>query len=90
MLKLSRKTFKSGLKNVLIFLALVYAVEYWQSRNITRGMLPEFLLHKALPLALGGTRSLWSREKYTVVYVFAPWYHHREPARSLSKGGTGS
>jgi len=73
MLKLNRKTLKSGLKNVLIFLALVYAVEYWQSRNITRGPLPEFLLNSGLPLAAGGTRSLWSPEKYTVVYVFAPW-----------------
>lgn len=73
MLKLKRKTLTNGLKNVLMFLALVYAVEYWQSRNLTRGSLPEFLRTNALPLAGGGTLGLWSPEKYTVVYVFAPW-----------------
>ncbi|WP_141732278.1 TlpA family protein disulfide reductase [Oligoflexus tunisiensis] len=73
MLKLNRKTLKSGLKNGVIFLALVYAVEYWQSRNMTKGELPEPLRHVSLPTLKGTTRSLWNPEKLTVVYVFAPW-----------------
>lgn len=72
-LKMDAKKWKSGLMNVLIFLVLVYAVEYWQSRHITRGALPEFLRGESLPTVEGHTRSLWSPEKYTVVYVFAPW-----------------
>jgi peroxiredoxin len=73
MLKLNRTTLKSGLKNVVIFLVLVFAVEYWQSRNMTRGALPEALRLESLPTLQGTTRSLWSPEKWTVVYVFAPW-----------------
>lgn len=73
MLKVDRKKWKSGLMNVLVFLALVYAVEYWQSRHMTRGVLPNPLRSVSLPTLEGSTRSLWNPEKLTVVYVFAPW-----------------
>lgn len=73
MLKMDRKKFKSLVMNVLVFLALVFAVEYWQSRNMTRGALPDPLLNASLPTVAGGTRSLWNQEKMTVIYVFAPW-----------------
>jgi peroxiredoxin len=73
MLKLDRAKVKSGLKNVLIFLVIVYAVEYWQSRNMTRGELPDPLRNVSLPTVQGSTRSFWNPEKMTVVYVFAPW-----------------
>lgn len=73
MLKMDRKKLKSALWNVLVFLALVYAVEYWQSRNMTRGALPDAVRNASLPTVAGGTRSLWNPEKMTVVYVFAPW-----------------
>ncbi len=73
MLKVNRAQLKSGLKNVLIFLAIVYVVEYWQSRKMTRGALPDPLYKSSLPTLEGGSRSLWNPEKMTVVYVFAPW-----------------
>jgi thiol-disulfide isomerase/thioredoxin len=73
MLKMDRKTFKSLLNNVVIFLGILMAVEYWQSRNMVRGDLPEYLHNASLPVLTGGTKSLWNPEKMTVVYVFAPW-----------------
>jgi thiol-disulfide isomerase/thioredoxin len=73
MLKMDRKTFKSLLNNVAIFLVILIAVEYWQSRNMTRGALPDSLRTASLPVLTGGNKSLWNPEKMTVVYVFAPW-----------------
>ncbi|MDQ3235805.1 MAG: hypothetical protein M3Q07_28690, partial [Pseudobdellovibrionaceae bacterium] len=72
-LKMDRKKLKSWVLNIFVFLMLAYVVEYWQSRNITRGVLPETLRTLSLPTVEGTTRSLWSPEKYTVIYIFAPW-----------------
>lgn len=70
---MNRKKYLGWLRNLLVFLVLVYAVEYWQSRHLMRGVLPDDLRLESLPTIPGNTRSLWSPERYTVVYVFAPW-----------------
>jgi thiol-disulfide isomerase/thioredoxin len=70
---MDRKTFKSLLSNLVMFLAILMAVEYWQSRNMVRGELPDSLRNASLPVLTGGNKSLWNPEKMTVVYVFAPW-----------------
>ncbi len=60
-------------RDLMLLLLLVYAVEYWQSRHLTKGLLPEFLRLESLPTLEAHTRSLWSPDHYTVLYVFAPW-----------------
>lgn len=68
-----KKRWQSWALNLTIFLVLVYAVEYWQSRRVVRGPLPEFLRTESLAKLQGGTQSLWSPDQFTVVYIFAPW-----------------
>jgi peroxiredoxin len=71
--KITRKQWQSWFWNALVFLALVYGVEAFQSRNLARGDLPNFLREESLPTLAGSTSSLWHPDQYTVVYIFAPW-----------------
>ncbi len=67
------RSWRRWLRDLLIFMTLLYAVERWQSRHLSQGLLPDFLRTQSLPTVEGPTRSLWNPEKYTVLYVFAPW-----------------
>jgi peroxiredoxin len=60
-------------KDILILVLLVLGLEWWQSRNLSSGGLPEKLKLHALPLLDGSESMLWQSGKPTLLYVFAPW-----------------
>jgi peroxiredoxin len=59
-------------KDVVIVILFALSLEWWQSRNMVKGQVPEDL-SEPLPLIEGGMASLWQKDQTTLLYVFAPW-----------------
>jgi len=57
--------------NILIFLSLILAVEWWQGTSMRQGTWPEGA--KVLPSLDGSSLSTPSGSGVTLVYIFAPW-----------------
>lgn len=68
-----QKFLKNYGRDILLLVAVLLAVEWWQTRNLVKESLPPALLAQELPLLGGGTTKLSSSTQHTVLYIFAPW-----------------
>jgi thiol-disulfide isomerase/thioredoxin len=71
----NRKTCKLllGLRDMAIFIAMIAAITAWQSRHLLDSDTAVELDNIRLVELSGGTESLLTGEKQTLLYFFAPW-----------------
>ncbi len=60
-------------RELILLIILLAGLDWWQSRSLRKGSLPVSFRNAPFETLDGQSLLPWSREHYTIVYVFAPW-----------------
>lgn len=64
---------KRWTKEIVLLLILLAGLDWWQARSLRKGDLPASLRSTVFETLDGKAQMPWSPDRYTILYVFAPW-----------------